>query len=277
MTDYRLTIGCLLAIALTPPSLAQPAEADRAIAPTPQSAEPPASRLYFGVGSSYSSGDYGAAQDTRFSSQPLTLGWSTNRWALQVSISHLHRRGPAGSVVVPGDGVISPTPTAPIDSASGWGDTWLSATRYYLLDQYRSAVNLHLRGGIKLATGPRDKGLSTGEHDASLGAEITRFWGSIEGALATSYTVAGRAPGLALRNFASGRAILRWTAREALVIGVGYHVGQRLAQGGSPVRDASLSLDLPGPLHGRLNLYVLKGFSDGSPDSGAGAWLTWTY
>lgn len=274
MTDRRRLIPGLLVIVFAPPLHAQ-AVFQPEVVPAAQTGEPTAKRFFMGAGYAYSAGRYGAENDTRLSSLPVTLGWSTNSWALQLGVAHLHRRGPAGTVVVPDGGFLSTAPAAAIESASGWGDTWVLGTRYYVLDQYRSGANLHLSAGVKLATGSRDKGLSTGEPDASVGAEVTRFWGRLETAVSAGYIIAGRAPGLALRNHASGRARLRWNASDALALGLTYHVGQRVASGVAPIRDATLSLDAAGPLGSRLSLHAQKGFSDGSADQGAGLWLTW--
>lgn len=264
MSKRRFPIVCLCALTLAGPGRAE----------VQDEAQP----WRFSIGYASSSGRYGTADKTTFSQMPLSLEWSTAQWALQIGASYLHRRGPSGVVIVPDGGVIGPAqPVAVIDSASGWGDTFLSATRYYLLDQNVAGINLHLRGGYKIATGSRPRGLSTGANDASAGIELTRFWGPLETAATFNYSRPGKADGFELRNHWSSRWRARWSVMDALTIDVTHHAGERVALRSTAPRDTSLGIEWRSTRDLRLYGHVLKGASAGSADSAAGVTLGWGF
>lgn len=256
MSTRHILIACSCALAVVAPAAA--AERD------------PAS---WKIGSGYaaSSGRYGATEATTFSTIPLSLEWFTPRWSLQANLSYLRRRGPTGVVIIPDGGALAPAqPVAVIDSAQGFGDSYFSATRYYLLDQHASGVNLHLRGSYKLATGSRERGLSTGKNDLSAAVEVTRFFGALEAAATISYTRPGKVEAFALRNHVSSRWRGRWSASETLAIELSYHAGQRVAAASEGPRDATLGLEWQPARNAQLYLYAMKGYSTGSADTAGG-------
>lgn len=228
------------------------------------------------VGSGYaiSEGRFGGTDKTTFNSIPFTLEWSTSVWSLLASTSYLRRHGPTGVVIVPDGGALTPAePVVAIDSARGFGDTYLFATRYYLLDQHRSGINLHLRGIYKLATGSRAKGLSTGKNDVFSGFELTRFFGALEAGAAFTYGRPGKVDEFGLQNHWSTRWRTRWSVSDTFAVDLSYHAGQRYAAGSEPPRDATLGFEWQATRRLKVYLYAIKGYSGGSADSAGGVSL----
>lgn len=118
------------------------------------------------AGGIYSSGNYGAAEETKVFYAPATLRATTERWRFDAAVPYLSIEGPQGSVsggvVIPGSG--------PVTSNSGLGDVVLSGA-YQLLPPSQSGLRLELGGSVKLPTA--DETLGTGETDTSVQLQAT--------------------------------------------------------------------------------------------------------
>ncbi len=110
------------------------------------------------IGIDYSSGSYGAAEDTEVVYAPVGLRATSSRWRFDASVPWLRIDGPAGAVV---GGVVIPG-AGPVISRSGLGDLTLSAT-YQLVQPQAGRTQWELGAGVKLPTADED--LGTGETD----------------------------------------------------------------------------------------------------------------
>lgn len=110
------------------------------------------------IGVDYSSGSYGASEDTDVLYVPLSLRASTSRWRFDATAPWLRIEGPDGSViggvVIPGGG--------PVTTRDGFGDVLLSAT-YQLMEPQAGRTQWEIGIGTKLDTA--EDGLGTGETD----------------------------------------------------------------------------------------------------------------
>ena len=110
------------------------------------------------IGVDYSTGSYGATEDTEVLYVPVSLRATNTRWRFDATAPWLRIKGPAGSViggvVIPGGG--------PVTSRDGFGDVTLSAT-YQLVEPVAGQTQWELGVGTKLDTA--DEGLGTGETD----------------------------------------------------------------------------------------------------------------
>jgi len=113
------------------------------------------------IGVDYSTGSYGASEDTEVLYVPVGLRASTSRWRFDATAPYLRIKGPAGSViggvVIPGGG--------PVTTRDGFGDVTLSAT-YQLVEPVAGRTQWEIGVGTKLDTA--DEGLGTGETDYSV-------------------------------------------------------------------------------------------------------------
>lgn len=110
------------------------------------------------VGVDYSTGSYGAAEDTEVLYVPVGLRASTTRWRFDATAPWLRIKGPAGSVV---GGVVIPG-GGPVTTRDGFGDVTLSAT-YQLVEPVAGRTQWEIGVGTKLDTA--EDGLGTGETD----------------------------------------------------------------------------------------------------------------
>lgn len=110
------------------------------------------------IGVDYSTGSYGATEDTEVLYVPLGLRASTDRWRFDVAAPWLRIKGPAGSVV---GGVVIPG-GGPVTTRDGFGDVTASAT-YQLVEPQAGRTQWELGVGAKFDTA--EEGLGTGEND----------------------------------------------------------------------------------------------------------------
>ena len=113
------------------------------------------------IGVDYSTGSYGATEDTEVLYVPVGLRATTSRWRFDATAPYLRIKGPSGSViggvVIPGGG--------PVTTRDGFGDVTLSAT-YQLVEPVAGRTQWEIGVGTKLDTA--DEGLGTGETDYSV-------------------------------------------------------------------------------------------------------------
>lgn len=116
------------------------------------------------VGVDYSTGRYGATEDTEVVYAPLGLRATTSRWRFDAALPYLRVKGPGGSlvggVVIPGGG--------PVTSRSGWGDVTLTGT-YQLVQPEAGKTQWEFGASIKLPTAANDLGTGKADYNVQLG------------------------------------------------------------------------------------------------------------
>lgn len=241
------------------------ADTDRAPVANP----PPSSALTLASGFDYSRGDYGFPTITEVRSVPVDLGYETGPWLLRANLSYLTIKGPAAIV---GDGAAA-RPTA--GSESGVGDVYVGAT--YRSGPVFGEVNLESTVRVKLPTASDTRGLGTGETDYYAQLDAHRTFGTVTPFASVGYRVLGDNATYQLRDgvYASGGAHFR--AGESTIITTAYNWGQRMLAGGSNTSDAMVSVTHDVDSRWRTMVYALRGFTNASPDFGAGARLTFRF
>lgn len=228
------------------------------------------SGLGLSAGMEYSSGKYGAQQTTDIWYFPVAARYETGPWILKLTLSYVQITGP-GNVVGGNDNVVRTAAAGKEErrGASGPGDVVAAATRTI----YRNPAHgllLDLTGKAKFATADADKGLGTGKNDFSLQADLIKqsaawmFHGSL------GRRQMGDPAGIDFRNPWFGSLGAGYRLGGATQVGVAYETRQRVIEGGARLGElmAFATYRLT-PIH-TLQGYVVKGFSAGSPDWGAG-------
>jgi hypothetical protein len=224
------------------------------------------------TGVDYTTGAYGATEDTDILVVPVSARFKTGDWRFTATLPYLRIDG-AGSIVGGGEGgPIIIDPNAPRSSRDGFGDVSLGAT-YSALKESSAGLNVDLAVGVKLPTASEDDGLGTGKADYTVSADFSKTFGSISPFVTVGYRVPGDPDGINLDNafsvsvgttieLGSSVAILSYDYRQST---------SDLADDGQEIFGA-----FSGPLGKRTNwtLYGSAGLSDGSPDVGAGLMLT---
>lgn len=221
-------------------------------------------------------GDYGLDEKTDITSFSLAAKYETGRWVYRASLPYLHISGPS-SVVGSGEGGVTlPGQGGPRRSASGFGDLVL-ASSYLALHDRAAPFFLDLGAKLKLGTGDEAKGLGTGEEDFSLQAEAFKPYGALTPFATLGYRWYGDPEGIDLNNAVYGSLGAAYRVSTATSAGAAYDFRGRIVDGGARVSELvafvsrALSADM------KLQIYLVKGFADASPDHGVGAVLSHTY
>lgn len=238
-----------------------------------------------GIGAEYSNGDYGTGSDATLWSLPVTLNYKADKWGWGITVPYLILRS-SGNVVVGSGGMIG-TGTATMPSGGmggmGGGTTTSTTTESGLGDiTVRGSVSLVEEGeampwiGVtlkaKLATADENKFLGTGENDYAAQLEMAK--GPVDGYVGYKYL--GDPSYVDFNNVAYGALALWHDSSADTRYGIEGYMEQAAIDGGDQKREVSLIFNHWLDDQKRLGGYILKGFSDASPDWGAGLTLKYS-
>ena len=233
-----------------------------------------AQALSVSIGGEYTSGDYGGGGDMDVFYAPVALGLDAGDWSIRASVPYLNLSGPG--IFLGEDLPLVRDARAPIRQAnedvSGFGDLNLRITKTTRLDD-EGEWELDLTGRVKLPTADQDEGLGTGEADFSASADLIRHVGVWSVFAGGGYRLNGDPDGRDLNDIAFGSlGAVRYT-KTGSSWGLAYDFSQAASDGVDDAHELSswLSFGVTDDL--RLQLYGLKGLSDGGPDYGGGARL----
>jgi hypothetical protein len=274
----------------------------------------PAESWRLSLGGTYSSGRYGSTATTRVATAPLVLRYNRARFSLRVSVPFVHVTGPGSLVDTPqgsggdasggddgasgGVGAEAPelddggssggttcTPTAEEPCPPPGGDIPASnraarngigdvaVTAGYGIDIGRIAV-LDVAARVKLPTASRAKGIGTGKTDVTLSGTLTHEFGTASVWAGARRRLAGKVPGLVLRDVwgLSGGASLE--AAPGVTLGADFD-WQQSALRHRPLTELTgwTSVRLSPRL--RLNAYAGAGLSSRSAGFLGGLSLAW--
>ena len=223
-------------------------------------------------GAEFSSGSYGADEDTDILYLPITLAYETDAFRFSASTSYLKIEGP-GSVVGGDGGIVIGPGTAQTTSESGLGDLILAGTLNAYPEAGSDLPYLELTAKVKVPTADEDKGLGTGEIDYSLQADVFKSFGTVTPFATLGYKVRGDVDGFELNDglFASAGAVVKMS--EKLSLGGAYDFREAATDTSEDASEVSPFVNLKVTPDVMLTTYGIFGFSDGSPDSGLGVQL----
>lgn len=260
------------------------------------------------LGTEVSSGSYGTGTTTRSVYTPLTVTWSANeRFDLGIELPFLYQNnnnvttdlyrsspqstaaavakgGPGGArgtqlpqVAGGAGGAGGTTASGSADSAvSGLGDIIL---RMGVIAAFEGAAVPQVRPSlfVKIPTASTADGLGTGEFDAGLGVDMTKWLGDMHLIGEGVYTWQGRTAGFGLKNYLSYSA------------GLGYQLTgtiepMLLVKGATAPSDYSSELlELRARIiwalseNTSLDLYGSRGLADSSPEYGGGVSVIYSF
>lgn len=235
-----------------------------------------------GLGLDYSTGDYGTGIDTRILSVPVTATYGTGNWTFKASLPWMRVEG--DPTVLPGLGTVTnPTGRGRVidtgggntvtesGTASGVGDLRLAAT--YSIPTGASA-GIDLTGNVKIATADEDKGLGTGGNDYGVAVDLYSTVGTTTVFGGAGYTWLGDSIYIDVDSAAHANAGLAFDTRGGSRVGMVYEWREAVTSLTESRREATGFITMPAGEKNRLQLYATKGFSEGSPDWGAGVAYT---
>lgn len=261
------------------------------LAAIPAAAQDRDDRFEAGVGVDFSSGDYGTGIDTDIWSVPVSLGYGTGPLSFKLTVPYVRVDGASNVIPVVGSlinlnplgrgrgrGLLEPPPPEEptSGSASGLGDIIFAAT-YQLVADAETGFGADLTGKVKFGTADEDEGLGTGEEDYSVLLDLYKSAGDWTLFGGAGYTFFGDSRFIRLRDAASANAGVAYRLDQGDSLGVIFDYRERISTVSEPRREASAFYSLRVSDAARLQSYVQAGFSDGSPDWGAGVSLKYGF
>jgi len=218
-------------------------------------------------GLDYSLGSYGNAVKTSITAVPLIAKYSDGPLVLKTSIAMIQMTGP-GNVIAGGDGNFATGATGTTKrTVSGLGDLVLAGS--YTVHEGAGWL-VDLGGKIKLPTGDKDKGLSTGKTDYSALVDVYRSVQSVTVNFGAGYKWVGDPAGTVFRNIYLLNAGLSSRISDSTRVGLSLDHAQSVVAGLKPRQElmAYMLRQLEGGW--KLQLYGSAGLNKNSPDLGAG-------
>ena len=239
--------------------------------------------FYLGAGFDYSSGNYGTDTTTTILSIPVAGMYQNGDWLFKLTVPYVRITG-NGSVVpgmggaVPGmgggssgGGGMGGAGNAASTTQSGLGDA-VAAVTYNMYSGIENAFGMDLTGKVKFATA--STGLGTGETDYAVQVDVYRNFDRFTATGSLGYQVLGDPPGGDLNNAAYGMLGGNYQFTGQTAAGAELRMSQKLYATGTGPRELVVYLSHRPDERLRISGYLLKGLSDGSPDSGIGAMIT---
>ncbi len=220
------------------------------------------------AGVDYSTGKYGGAAATDIWYFPVTGKFETGPWLMKLTVPYLRISGPAN--VVGGDRVVTGA-AAGTRTESGLGDVVGNASYAAWYDR-DAAMGLDLGGKVKFATASSKRGLGTGKNDLAVYADLYKGLGNLSLFTTLGYKWLGDPAGFNLNDVwygSLGGSYKLGSGKDSL--GLAYDWREKTSAAGSHTSEmtAFWSRKLEGET--KLQVYLVGGLSDGSPDLGLGA------
>jgi hypothetical protein len=170
-----------------------------------------------------------------------------------------------GGEPVPGSGDIV--------TQSGLGDVLIGMTIYDVLRDYDRGIALDLTGKVKVGSADPDKGLGTGEEDYLLRADLYKFFDRFTLLGSGGYKVRGDPAGVDLMNTWLGSVGGSYRLNDGVRLGLVYDYRESSLQDGDDISELTLYSSHRLNDTWDLQVFAFAGFSDSSPDWGAGIYV----
>jgi hypothetical protein len=233
-----------------------------------------AAQMSVSVGADYAEGKYGTPVTSKQWTFPFVARYEAEKWSARVTLPYVRIENPS----VSRDGTPLPcagSATAP-RTASGLGDVMLAGS-VNVIENRESQLLVDLTGKVKFGTADEAECLGTGESDYYLQGDVSKSFGALSAYGSLGWRKMGDPPGTDFKDpfyysIGSGYRFSRINS-----IGLAYDYRQKLLDTSDPVSEATLYVTHRFSDTSRIQGYVVKGFSDSSPDWAIGAVATWTF
>lgn len=229
--------------------------------------------LSVSLGAEYTTGDYGTPADTNIWYFPVTVKYQTATDSLALTVPYVSVEGSGG--VVAGDRAMRRNVPAGASrqTNSGLGDFVLAGS--HKISESASS-RMDLTGKIKFGTADENDNLGTGEDDVSVQLDMEKYLDSNSVYGTVGYKILGDPPGVDFRNVLYGSLGLSHKLDASQTAGMEWYAQQAAVSGGPASSELTLYLGNKVDKKTKVTGYLLKGFSDGSPDWGFGVVLKLT-
>lgn len=232
--------------------------------------------LTLSLGYESSTGKYGTTSSTDIETVPLYALYESGRWGWKLTVPFLRTTG-EGTVIASGGGRgkhATTTTSTTRTTRSGLGDVVAMAIyNLYAADEVDAGMDMALR--VKFGTA--DKAMGTGENDYAVQMYAYHALGDLTPSLLVGYEMLGDSAELQFDNIYYGVAGANYRFSERADAGVEYRYAQQSSATSVEQREAFLYLNYEAGRDVFLRVFLQKGYSEGSPDSGYGLALSATY
>jgi len=219
-------------------------------------AEDPAyPEMSLSTGVNFSRGDFGTDAEIEDMVVPLGFTATFERVAFSVKVPYL-------SVDTTSAGVTS--------TESGLGDVSASLTVFNVLHSDDHDMALDLTGAMKFGTADFDKGLGTGENDATLYVDVYKFFDQATVFGSVGHRWRGEPPGETLDDVFLATLGMTLSTRGGGLVGASFDFRQSSIPEFDDIRELQGFVVVPLGDAWDLEFYAFTGFTDSSPDWGAG-------
>jgi hypothetical protein len=242
------------------------AMAATALAALPAAAEPGFSLT---TGLDYSTGKYGGTTSTDILYIPFSGKYEADKYTLKLTVPYLRITGPGN--VVKDVGPIKGSTSTARTTESGLGDV-VAAGSYNVYEGSGTLVDVTAK--IKFGTADEAKGLGTGKNDYALQADLFKTLGknTVFGTL--GYKVMGSPEGATLNNVFYGSLGIGHKISQETSAGLILDLREKASATGYAQQEFTAYVSHKLGKTWKAQAYAVKGFSNGSPDWGAGAMIT---
>lgn len=218
------------------------------------------------TGYDYTTGKYGTNTRTEISSIPFIASYETGNWTFKATVPYVRISG--ADNVIAGIGAVRQTTTT-VRTESGLGDITTAAIYSFLLDP-KTQFGVDVTGKIKWGTADSDRGLGTGKNDFWALVDAYRKFGSITWFGGLGYGFLGSSDTLPLKNVVSANAGLSYKLDAQSSMGTVFDYRTKSTNTGFVQSELTAFYSRKLGDGYKMQAYATKGFSDGSPDWGAG-------
>ena len=234
-----------------------------------------AGTLSMSIGLDYSSGEYGGEDSTDTWVVPLIGKYESGPLTLKLSLPYIRTTGPGDVVGIGGDHVPAPGAADETRTESGIGD--LVATAGYAVLDGSNGYLLDVIGKVKLQTADEDKGLGTGETDFAVQLDGATSLGSTTLFGTLGWKKYGDPSGIDYKDPIYASLGAGYRLNPATTVGGSYDWREKVTSSGDEISEVTLFVSYKLDPQWKLQGYLIKGFSDASPDIGGGAIVTHMY
>lgn len=230
--------------------------------------------LALNVGAEFTTGKYGNAEATDTWYYPVVIRYRAAGMSLGLTLPYIHTSGPAAVVGSLGSQVLlNARPGMVKQTASGPGDIEASGT-YLVHDGASDGWMVEMVGRAKFPTGDAAKGLGTGSRDYALEGQFAHRGQTLTSFGNIGWRRMGDAEGVEFMNSWSAMFGAGHDFSARTQFGAAWSFRQPVIDGSPPVRQWMLYLTVAATPTNTLQAYLLKGYSDGTPDRGLG--ISWS-
>jgi len=235
--------------------------------------EPTALTHKFTLGSYFSSGDYGANQNTDIAYFPVSYEVARFPWVLSVTVPYLQLEGPADIFLETGN--IGRAPLNRLVDEGGMGDVFVTGT-YQMEPILNGWVYLDFSLQAKLPTADETRDLGTGETDYGVQLDFYTTLGRNTWFASSGYRKRGRTPLYDLEDSLFGTAGLMRLYGEKTYLGLTYDYREKASSNSFDSHEVMPFVSHNVNERWNLMAYTIVGFTNSSADHTIGLQFSYT-